>query len=204
MTGKQKAACLALLILSVTGGRITYSYIQTIHDIELKKYDNERLIILMDAMTKTDHSNNISRTADLPVTSLIDEKPANTYSNFVQPATNADDIMIINATGNKVRFSQNGVQQFITEPSQLSAHNDHSIPVKIECIHRSKHKLIVKCHEIGSENNFLSYVYLRFVKPDEVSLLFDAFKKGSVINVQGNFKRRGGAIEQGNITGVTE
>lgn len=78
------------------------------------------------------------------------------------------------------------------------------IAVEIDGIKRSPDKLTINCHEVGSESGFVVYVDLSFVEPEEVSLLFDAFKKSSVIKIQGNFKVRSGIIEQGNLSSVTE
>jgi len=65
-------------------------------------------------------------------------------------------------------------------------------------------KLTVTCHQVGSEASFIVYMDLSFVEPQEVAILFDAFKKSSTVKIQGNFKVRGGVIEQANLSSVTE
>ncbi len=214
MTGTQKTACMMLLILSITGGVLVYSHIEAKHDIQVQqieadkekakaKSENERMSILRDGMLQAIHKDSAPGSDSQAIANGITEHSAKAYEGLLKPVTDADRVVVNGASG-KVEMSQKQVQEFVSNPLEKPEHNDRLISVEIDGIKRSPDKLTVNCHEVGSESSFVVYVDLSFVEEEEVILLFDAFKKSSVVKIQGNFKTRSGVIEQGNISSVTE
>lgn len=212
MTGTQKTACMMLLILSITGGVLIHSSIEASHDAQVQKIEadkesaksvseNERMTILKDGMLKAIHANGATTPDAQAVANGITEHSAKAYEGILKPLTDADKVVVNGAAGS-VEMSQKDVQNFVSNPTEKLIHNDMLISVEVDGIKRSPDKLTVNCHEVGSESGFVVYVDLSFVEEEEVSLLFDAFKKSNVIKIQGNFKTRAGVIEQGNISSI--
>jgi hypothetical protein len=214
MTGTQKTACMMLLILSITGGVLIHSLVEASHDTqnqkieadkdkEKSKSESERMTILRDGMLQAIHSNGTANPDAQAVANGIVEHSAKAYEGILKPLTDADKVVVNGAAGS-VEMSQKDVQDFVSNPTEKLIHNDRLISVEIDGIKRSPDKLTVNCREVGAESGFVVYVDLSFVEEDEVSLLFDAFKKSNVIKIQGNFKTRSGVIEQGNVSSVLE
>lgn len=212
MSGTQKTACMIVLILSLAGGSLVYTQIEANHDIAVQQIDakkeeakskteNERMIILRDGMLEAMHK---GEGTDAPtVAEGIKLHSARAYEGLLKPLTDADKVEINGAAG-KVELSQNDIQNYVSNPTQKPEHQDQLMEVEIDGIKRSPDKLTLTCHQIGSESSFIVYVDLSFVEPQEVALLFDAFKKSSAVKIQGNFKVRAGIIEQANLSSVTE
>lgn len=212
MSGTQKTACMVILILSLAGGSLIYTQIEAKHDIAVQKIDaqkdeakakteNERMIILRDGMLDAIHK---SDGADgEQVAEGIKLHTAKAYEGILKPLTDADKVEINGAAG-KIQLSQNDIHTYVSNPIQKAQHYDQVLEVGIDAIKKSPDKLTVTCHKVGSDANFVVYVDLSFVEPQEVALLFDAFKKSSTVKMQGNFKIRAGVIEQANLSSVTE
>lgn len=214
MTGTQKTACMMLLILSITGGILINSSIEVSHDAQVHKIEadkekaksvseNERMTILRDGMLIAILGNETTNPDAQAVANGITGHSAKAYEGILKMLTDADKVLVNGAAGS-IKMSQKDVQDFVRNPTEKLIHNDMSISVEIDGIKRSPEKLTVNCHEVGTESVFVVYVDLSFVEEEEVSLLFDAFKKSNVIKIQGNFKTRAGVIEQGNISSIME
>ncbi|CNJ17967.1 Uncharacterised protein [Yersinia aldovae] len=214
MTGTQKTSCMILLILSLAGGVLTYSHIEAKHDEAIQqieankaavkdKSENERMVILRDGIMQAIDKDKDQGGDAAAIAAGIKEHSAKAYEGILKPVTDADKVEV-NGVAGKIELSQKQVQEFVSNPVEKPEHKDRVIAVEIDGIKRSPDKLTINCHEVGSESGFVVYVDLSFVEPEEVSLLFDAFKKSSVIKIQGNFKVRSGIIEQGNLSSVTE
>lgn len=212
MSGTQKTACMIVLILSLAGGSLVYTQIEANHDIAVQQIDakkeeakskteNERMIILRDGMLEAMRKG--EGTDAQTVAEGIKLHSARAYEGLLKPLTDADKVEINGAAG-KVELSQNDIQNYVSNPTQKPEHQDQLMEVEIDGIKRSPDKLTLTCHQIGSESSFIVYVDLSFVEPQEVALLFDAFKKSSAVKIQGNFKVRAGIIEQANLSSVTE
>lgn len=212
MSGTQKTACMIVLILSLAGGSLVYTQIEAKHDIAVQqinanteeakaKTENERMIILRDGMLDAIHKDKGGDA--VTVVEGIKLHSARAYEGLMKPLTDADKVEINGAAG-KVEMSQNDIQNYVSNPTQKPEHRDQLLEVELDAIKKSPDKLTVTCHQVGSEETFIVYVDLSFVEPQEIILLFDAFKKSSVVKIQGNFKVRAGVIEQGNLSSVTE
>ncbi|EBL1739165.1 hypothetical protein D1914_20555 [Salmonella enterica] len=214
MTGTQKTTCMMLLILSVTGGVLANRYIEDGHDIQVKQIDvdkekdkakseNERMSTLRDGILQAIHKDTTVNSDAQSIANGITEHSAKAYEGLLKPASDADKV-VVNGISGKVEMSQKQIQEFVSNPIEKPKHDDKLISVEIDGIKRSPDKLTVNCHEVGNDSGFVVYVDLSFVDEDEVSLLFDAFKKSAIVKIQGNFKTRAGIIEQGNISSITE
>lgn len=212
MSGTQKTACMIVLILSLAGGSLVYTQIEAKHDIAVQqinanteeakaKTENERMIILRDGMLDAIHKDKGGDA--VTVVEGIKLHSARAYEGLMKPLTDADKVEINGAAG-KVEMSQNDIQNYVSNPTQKPEHRDQLLEVELDAIKKSPDKLTVTCRQVGSEETFIVYVDLSFVEPQEIILLFDAFKKSSVVKIQGNFKVRAGVIEQGNLSSVTE
>lgn len=212
MSGTQKTACMMLLILSLSGGTLIYTQIEAKHDVAVQqieaqkdesksKTESERMIILRDGMLEAIKKGNNS---DAPaIAQGIELHSARAYEGMLKPLTDADKVEI-NGSAGKVQLSQKDIQNYVSNPTQKPEHQDQLMEVEIDAIKRSPDKLTVTCRQVGSDSSFIVYVDLSFVEPQEVSLLFDAFKKSSTVKIQGNFKIRAGIIEQANLSSVRE
>lgn len=212
MSGTQKTACMIILILSLAGGSLIYTQIEAKHDIAVQQIDaqkdeakakteNERMIILRDGMLDAIHKDDGADAS--AVAEGIKLHSAKAYEGLMKPLTDADKVEINGAAG-KVELSQKDIQTYVSNPIQKPEHQDQLLEVEIDAIKKSPDKLTVTCHQVGSEASFIVYVDLSFVEPQEVAILFDAFKKSSSVKIQGNFKLRAGVIEQANLSSVTE
>lgn len=212
MSGTQKTACMIVLILSLAGGSLVYTQIEAKHDIAVQqieaqkdevksKTENERMIILRDGMLEALEKG--KGTDASTVAEGIKLHSARAYEGLLKPLTDADKVEINGAAG-KVELSQKDIQNYVSNPTQKPEHQDQLMEVEIDAIKRSPDKLTVTCHQVGSDSSFIVYVDLSFVEPQEVAILFDAFKKSSTVKIQGNFKVRAGIIEQANLSSVTE
>lgn len=211
MSSNQKTLCFLFLITVLGGAWMGTSYLDNKAEVDLKKEEvslqeakmreeTQRMTILKDGMLEAMREK--AGVDTIERAEGIQEHSVKAYTGILKGASDADKIIIKGAS--TVELSQKEIHELIKNPLEKAKSEERNIEVVIDSIKRSADKLTISCREPTGESSFPVSVDTSFINDkDEIDLLFDAMKENKTVKILGSYKIRGGIIEQGNASTIT-
>lgn len=212
MTGTEKAICLVLISLILTGAWLIRSRLKDRHAEEMKQLDiddglkdanahTEQMKILKDGMVEILSAHN-STPAAREVSEGIQAHTSNAVVGVLKGVSDATKVEFNGMT--KIDLDRSDIAEIIKNPREKLSNKESNEEVEVEGIKKTEGKLTVTCRIVGEEYTFPAYVVTEFIDKDETDLLYEGMKESTTVFLFGDYKIRSGIIESAMISRIAK
>ncbi|EPT0809607.1 TPA: hypothetical protein ACUU9M_000008 [Yersinia enterocolitica] len=212
MTGTEKAICLVLISLLLTGAWLIKSHLKNKHENGMKQLEidaeknnsnaeTERMRILKDGIVETLSA--VSATpAAREISDGVQNHTANAVVGVLKGVSDAERVEFNGLA--KIELDQKDIKEMIQNPREKMSNSELTVEVEIEGIKKTPEKLTVTCRKVGEDYSFPAYVLTEFFDKEETDLLYDAMKDSDTAQLFGDYKLRSGIIELAMISRISK
>ncbi len=212
MTGTEKAICLVLISLLLTGAWLVKSHLKNKHEKDMKQLEldeakednnseNERMRILKDGIVEVLSASSATPAAR-DISEGIQNHAANAVVGVLKGVSDADKVEFNGLA--KIELDQKDIKEMIQNPREKMTNSELTVEVEIEGIKKTPEKLTVTCRKVGEDYSFPAYVLTEFFDKEETDLLYDAMKESDTTKLFGDYKIRSGIIELAMISRISK
>ncbi|MGL6026391.1 MAG: hypothetical protein ACRC0U_04715, partial [Vibrio sp.] len=201
MSGNQKTA-LFLTVIFAVGGCYAYSeyadvqkaQIASTEQISLDKANKQQTERWIQAIESVSSQSTSSHDKIDKVKSQMN----NAYNGIVKTGIASGATSITISGVDTATLNEQQANELVANTKAKLETAERTLALEVESIKRtSDGNLTVNVKQEGSSANFNLTVNTGFIEPEEINLLFDAFKNGESVIVSGTFKTRSNTIEKG-------
>lgn len=211
MTGTEKAICLVLISLILTGAWLIKSrqkdrHIEKMKQLEIDEGLNdtnsqtEQMRLLKDGMVEV-LSAHTATAAAREISEGIQSHTSNAVVGVLKGVSDADRVEFNGMA--KIELNKRDIAEMIRNPREKLSNKELTEEVEIEGIKKSDGKLTVTCKKVGTDYTFPAYVVTDFIDKDETDLLYESMKLSDSISLFGDYKVRSGIIESAMISRIS-